>query len=520
MLDWKITGGMVLDGTGAPAVPADVGIRRNRIAALGDLRQTAAVSTVAATGRYVCPGFVDAHSHSDAYLLIEPSAPSKITQGITTEIIGNCGASAAPLADRAQLPSDWQEQQYPVAWRRMTDYLEALARARPATNIVALVGHGKLRGWVMGLENRPATADEVRAMERLLAESLEAGAWGLSTGLIYAPGRFAARQEIEALARVAARYGGIYTSHMRSEGAELLEAIVETIAVGRATGVRVEISHLKTSGSPNWRKVDAALDLIRQARAAGLAVAADRYPYTASGTDLDVVFPAWAAAGGRDAILRRLRDPVLRARLRRDLTAARSTDRGWETIIIASTRQAEFRGKPLPEVAARLGLDPAEAILHLTETDGLQTSAFFSGMSEPNLWTILAEPYVMLGTDSSLRAPQGPLGRYYPHPRAYGSFPRFLRAALDGKTVALPEAVRKMTALPAAQFRLRERGRLAIGALADIVIFNPRTVADCATFADPQQFSRGIDWVMVNGALTLDEHGLTGLRGGTVLRRA
>ncbi|MBU4366663.1 MAG: amidohydrolase family protein, partial [Verrucomicrobia bacterium] len=284
MLDYKIIGGQVLDGTGADPVRADVGITGERITAIGDLGPAEAAAVIDAAGRYVAPGFIDAHSHSDAYLLIEPSAPSKLYQGITTEIVGNCGTSAAPLADQAWLPSDWRDQQYPGTWRSVADYRRLLEQVRPAPNVMLLIGHGKLRAWVMGYQARSATADERRAMARLLEQSMDEGGRGFSTGLIYPPGMFAEPEEFADLARVAARRDGIYTTHMRSEGKNLLEAIEETLAIARQTGVRLEISHLKTSGRNNWSKVEAALELIRCARAAGLDVAADRYPYTAGNT--------------------------------------------------------------------------------------------------------------------------------------------------------------------------------------------------------------------------------------------
>ncbi|MBI2437591.1 MAG: amidohydrolase family protein, partial [Lentisphaerae bacterium] len=416
MLDYKISGAKVLDGTLAEPIQSDVGVAGDRITAIGDLSRAEAAAVINAEGRYVAPGFIDVHSHSDAYLLIEPSAPSKLYQGVTTEIVGNCGASAAPLDDPAWLPSDWRDQVYPGAWRTVADYRELLERARPAPNVMLLIGHGKLRSWVMAYQDRPATPDERRTMSRLLEQSLDEGGRGLSSGLIYPPGRFAAPEELADLGAVAARRGGIYTTHMRSEGNRLLEAIEETLDLARRTGVRIEISHLKTSGRSNWSKVDAALELIRRARAEGLEVAADRYPYTASGTDLDVILPAWAQEGGRDAVLRRLRDPADRARLRQDLASARPGDDDWEAITVGSTRETSFRGQPLLEVARMLGVDPGEAALRLMEADELKTSAFFFGMCEENLWKILAEPYVMLGSDASVRAISGPLNRDFPHP--------------------------------------------------------------------------------------------------------
>jgi N-acyl-D-amino-acid deacylase len=518
MLDLLLLNGTVLDGAGRPATRADIGVADGRIAAIGELAQAEARTRLDAADRCVCPGFIDVHSHSDAYLLIAPDAPSKIYQGVTTEVVGNCGASAAPLTGQARLPSDWSAFAYPGAWRTMAEYRQLLAAVRPAVNVVPLVGHNVIRAGVMGYDGRPATAAETAAMARLLEQSLDEGGRGLSTGLVYAPGLFAAQDEIRALAAVVGRRGGIYTSHMRSEGKHLLAALDETLGVGEATGVRVQVSHLKTAGQANWGLLDAALAKLDAAQRAGVAVRADRYPYTASCTDLDVMFPDWAAAGGRDAVLARLRDPAERRRLRDDLCAARD-ERYWDTVIVGSTtpRNRACQGQPLRAVAAQLGMEPVDAVLYLTDTDDLRTGAFFMGMSEANMWRILALPYVMIASDASLRAPSGPLGQDHPHPRAYGTFPRFLRAALDGRTVALPEAVRKMTALPADQFALADRGVIAVGKAADLVVFDPGAVADRATYSVPHQFATGIETVVVNGVVTLTGGRLTGVRGGQVL---
>ncbi|MEI6169066.1 MAG: D-aminoacylase [bacterium] len=518
MFDLKIINGMILDGTGGPARRADIGINGDRIRAMGALEKAEARSVIDAQGHLVCPGFIDTHSHSDAYLLIEPTAPSKVYQGITTEVVGNCGASAAPCLGEAHLASDWQLHTYPGQWQTMAEYRQVLETVRPILNVVPLVGHNVLRASVMGYQGRAATDDEVKAMERLLEESLEAGGRGLSTGLIYPPGMYAAREEILRLARVVQRKEGIYTSHMRSESSRLIEALDETIGVGRETGVRVQVSHLKTSGQGNWHLIDAALETIVSARRSGMDVAADRYPYISSCTELDVIFPDWATEGGREAEMARLQDPGIRARLRTELLENRS-ERSWGSITIGSTTEANirYRGLPLAEVAGLLKMDPVDAALHLIETDRLMTSAFFQGMSEDNLWRILDQPWVMIGSDASLRAPCGPLSHDYPHPRAYGSFPKFLRAALDGRTVPLPEAVRKMTSLPAAQFRLGARGELREGYLADVTVLDPGTVRDCATFSDPHRFSEGITHLIVNGQTVLADGQLTGARPGSWL---
>ena len=519
MLDFKITGGQVLDGTGGPAVRADVGVVGDRIADVGDLSGAEARSSVDAAGKTLCPGFIDVQSQSDAYLLIEPSAPSKIHQGVTTEVCGNCGASAAPRVGRYPMPSDWRDKKYPGPWTTVSEYRALLEQVRPAVNVVLLIGHNAIRAGVLGYEGRPATDSEFKAMADLLARSLDEGGAGLSTGLIYSPGMFAPPEEIIGLAQVVAQRGKIYTSHMRSEGARLIEAIEETLHIGRQSGVRVQISHLKTSGRKNWHLLDAALDKIRRARDEGVEVASDRYPYTAACTDLDVILPDWASEGGREVVLKRLRDPQTRKRIRDELAASRDA-LYWESVTVGTTHHPanrSFQGLPLIRVAKELSLEPVDAVLHLMDSDELHTGGIFFGMSEDNLWRILREPYVMLGSDASIRSPDGPLSQDHPHPRSYGSFPRFLRAALDGKTVALPEAIRKMTSLPASQFGLKDRGVLAVGKKADIVVFDPAEVRDTATFEKPHQFAKGIDLVVVNGAVTLQDGRLTGDRAGMFL---
>ncbi len=518
-LDLKIAGGRVADGTGAPLRVADVGLLGGTIVDVGDLSGAEARRTIDATGRLVCPGFIDVHSHSDSYLLLEPSAPSKIYQGVTTEVVGNCGASAAPLLGQAKLPSDWEDKTYPGHWSTVAEYRTLLESVRPAVNVVMLTGHGKLRAAVMGYEGRPARSDEVGAMVTLLEQAMDEGSAGLSTGLIYAPGMYAAPEELALLAGVPARRGGIYTTHMRSEGPRLLEALDETLAVARASGVRVQVSHLKTSGRANWGLIDAALEKLNAARAEGLEVGADRYPYTASNTDLDVILPAWAAEGGRDVVLARLRKPDTRARIRAELLENRP-ETYWGTIVVGSTAHpdhATLQGLPLEDAARILGLEPVDAALRLIDKDELRTSAFFFGMSEANLWRIFAEPWVMIGSDASLRAPWGVLSKDFPHPRAYGTFPKFLRAALDGKTVSVEEAVRKMTSLPAAHFRLGGRGVLRAGAPADVLVIDPIQLRDTATFTKPHALAEGVEQVIVNGVVTLDAGALTGNRAGRVL---
>ncbi len=530
--DLLIRHGTLLDGTGAPPRIADLGIRSERIEALGDLAQATGRLELDAAGLTVTPGFIDAHSHSDAYLLVAPDAPSKVSQGVTTEIVGQCGASAAPLPGHARLAADWEAMlraagviaaHVPAGappWRTVADFRARLAQAGHAPNVVLLVGHNTLRSGVMGHAPETASAESCRAMARSLEQALDEGASGLSTGLIYSPGRHATPEEVQALAQVVARRGGVYASHLRSEGAGLLEALDEVLAVGRATGVAVQVSHLKTSGRANWHKLDDALARLNGARQAGLRVHADRYPYLASGTDLDVILPEWAATGGREAILARLADPAMRTRIVTELDAGR-TPEDWTRIMVGAVWHAttrRFAGWTLNRVADELHCGTGEAVTRLLVADELKTGAFFFGMSEENLRRIYAQPWVMVGSDASVRSPVGPLATDHPHPRAYGTFPRFLRLVLDGGVLSLPEAVRRATALPAAAFGLTGRGHLAPGAFADLAILDLSRVGDRATFAQPHQHAEGICWTVVNGQVVWADGACTNARPGRILQ--
>ena len=517
--DLLIKNGSVLDGTGAEAIRADIGISGERIAAVGDLSKAEAKQTIDAAGKIVCPGFIDVHSHSDAYLLIEPRASSKVFQGVTTEVCGNCGASAAPRLGDAKLPSDWQDKPFPGTWSTVSEYRKIFDQAKPAVNEALLIGHNTLHRGICGYEPRGATPDELKVMVRALEQALDEGGCGMSTGLIYPPASAVPADEIIALAKVCAERKKIYTTHMRSEGKQLLEAIDEALKIGRTSGSRVQISHLKTSGQANWHKLDAALEKIEAARAEGLEVAADRYPFIAAQTDLDITLPDWALYDGKAAVLGRLRDPETRQRIRDEVIVGRG-EFGFGVIMIGSTEHPDlqqFKGMALPDAAKELGMEPIDALLHIIEKDELRTGGIFFGMCEENMWKILAQPWVMIGSDASLRAPDGILSKDHPHPRAYGSFTKLLRASLDGQTVPLPEMIRKMTSLPAEHFRLKDRGVLKKGNFADVVVFDPAKIKENTTYAKPHQLSEGVVALAVNGTLTIENGALTGKRSGMFL---
>lgn len=514
--DITITNGQVFDGSGNIAVNCDVGLNEGIITKMGDLSSATAAKTINATGCMVCPGFIDAHSHSDTYLLIEPSAASKIYQGVTTEICGNCGASAAPLNGPYKMPSDWLDKEYPKLWKTVADYRERFAEAQPAINVALLIGHNTLHAGICGYEPRTGTDEEIRLMKKVLEQALDEGGIGLSSGLAYPPGSAVSHEEIIELAGVVARYGGVYTTHMRSESNRLLEAIEEAIDIAEHAGARLQISHLKASGQSNWGKIDTAFKKIRAAQAR-ISIGSDRYPYPAGSTDLDILLPQWATYGGRDAILARIRDPETRKKLRSEFDD--KPEDYWDNVMVGSTQFEEFKGKYLPEIAEILRMETVDAFLHLIDSDDLKTGGVFFSMSEENLWRVLAEPYVSIGSDGSMRAPWGPLSHDHPHPRAYGSHTRFLHAAIDGKTVPLPEAIYKMTGLPAKQFNLKKRGVLKEGNHADILVFDPDAIKENTTYAYPHQLSEGMRHVIVNGVHSLENGKHTANRGGLFLAR-
>jgi N-acyl-D-amino-acid deacylase len=523
--------GTVIDGSGAPAARADVAVADGRIAAVAPGLAGEAARTIDAAGHYVTPGFIDMHSHSDLFYFDCPSAESKIRQGCTTEVVGMCSFSPAPVHPaRRNLVSTWAGgtgARFDIQWESFGQYLDRLRAARPSINIAQFVGHGALRLATVGAENRPPTSDELRAMERLLAEALDAGAFGYSTGLVYPPSVYATTEELITLARSMASRDGLYFSHIRGEAATLTTAVAEAIRIGDEGGVGVQIAHVKASGREHWPKLDAALQLIDRARARGLDVTGDVYPYHAGSTKMDNLLPPWVHDGGAAKLLERLSDPVTRRRI---VDECLTPDARWATsgsgtvafdeIQIATCSRQDLEGLTLDQLARRRGQAPAEAMMDLVREEDAGVAMVVFAQSEANVAKALAHPATMVGSDSiGLSAGPGP-HRGKPHPRMYGTFPRVLRHYVrDKRLFSWETAIAKMTGMAAAKLGLDDRGLLRPGYAADVTIFDPAIVADEATFEDPHRHPRGIPYVVVNGHVVVDGGRMNALPSGQVLRR-
>lgn len=523
--DLLLRGGTVIDGTGRPRFRADVAVVDDRIAEVG-LELGAAEVVREVPGLIVAPGFIDIHSHSGPALLVEPRPESQITQGVTTEVGGNCGLSFVPWTpEEARRTADEFEERYGqrYEWQTLDQLLALLEQGRLVANFATYIGHGDVRAAVMGWEQRPSTAEERAAMKRRVAEALEAGAWGLSTGLIYPPGCYATTAEIVELSRVAARYGGLYATHLRNEGDHLLEALEEALKIGREADIPVQISHHKAVGRANWGRVEQSLARLEAARAAGQDVTCDQYPYVATSTSLRTLIPKWAHEGGTEALLARLADPPTVARIRAEVLTEYPEQDAWERIFVSevgSPECKEWEGRSLAEIGALWGEDPLTALIRLLREDRARCGMVHFAMCEEDVERVLQHETTMIGSDSSARATRGPLRRGRPHPRCFGTFPRVLgRYVRERGLLTLEEAVHKMTGRPAARLGLRGRGTLARGQYADLVVFDPQRIRDRATFAEPYQLAEGIHAVYVNGQLVVQDGQPTGVLPGRVLRR-
>ena len=524
-----VRNGSLIDGSGAPARPADVAVEGDRIVAIGPRLAGEATRVIDAAGQVVAPGFIDMHSHSDLFYFACPSAESKVRQGVTTEVVGMCSFSQAPLrADQLEIMRGWAGgigAGLDVPWESFGQYLDALRAIRPSVNIAHFVGHGALRIAAMGFEARPAGADDLRGMERLLGEAMDAGAFGFSTGLVYAPSAYSDTTELIALAKSMARRGGYYFSHIRGESSMLLDSIGEAIRIGEEAGVGVQVSHVKASGRENWPKIDAALRLFESARARGVDVLGDVYPYNAGSTKLDNMMPAWAHDGGLAKLLERLADRATRRRIVEECLidgerwgTVSQGGIGFDQVFIATCRRRELEGLSLAQIARQAGMAPAETLMNLLLEEKCTVGMVSFSQSIENVAKVLAHPLLMIGSDSiPLYSGEGDRpGK--PHPRTYGTFPRVLgEYARQQKLFPLETAVHKMTGMCAARLRLRDRGLVREGYAADLAIFDPGVVRDESTFADPHRYPSGIPYVVVNGAVVVDGGRMSPLGTGRVL---
>ena len=525
--DILIKNGRVVDGTGNPWFWADVGIKDGRIAAMGHLSGEEGKTIIDSSGLVVSPGFIDVHTHSDTVLLINPRGDSHIRQGVTTNIIGNCGGSAVPVSDQTKRRYEEMLKKYDLEeWTTLGEFLEQLEKRGTSLNVGSLVGNATVRRAVMGMEKRAPTVGELEEMKRLVAEAMEDGAFGLSTGLFYAPSGFADTDEVVELAKVAAKYGGIYVSHIRGEGDTLLEALGEAIEIGERADLPVHISHHKAFGKSNWGKVKETLKMMKEARKRGIEITCDAYAWRAGATGLTASLPHWVHEGGAQKLTERLKDPETRQRIRKDMAEGTPGwesvvhEMGWENVMISSCPgHEEYEGRRVAEIAAEKGVDPYDFVFDLlVEVQGRVGMIIF-GMHPDDVSTVLKSPFTMMASDSSATTPTpGQTGK--PHPRGYGNFVKVLgKYVREEGLLTLEEAVRKMTSMPAQKLGLLDRGLLRVGAWADVVIFDPEKVASKATYLNPRQFPVGVNVVIVNGVITVEEGKHTEARAGKVLRR-
>jgi len=524
-LDLVIKDGLVFDGLGGPARTADIGLVGPRIAEVGSISARRAKTVVEARGMAVAPGFIDVHDHTDAHLLVCPSADSAVRQGVTSLISGQCGSSPVPLADsEREERAVYLRKAYglELTWSDLPSFFGRLEERGLGVNYGTLIGHGSVRGAAMGFDDRPPTPEEMARMEAFVAEASAAGALGMSSGLEYTPGSFAKADEIVALCRVVAKHGGVYATHMRDEGDRLIESLDESIAAAREAGVRLQISHFKTAYPRNWTKVETAIARIEEAKASGVDIRCDRYPYIAGSTSLGFNFPLWAREGTTDEFLSKLKDPRREADLRAALREREAKLGSWDKVVISavlSEKNRIYEGLDVLEASRRAGRQPFEFMRDLVveERDNVDMVIFM--MSEDNLRRILAHPLVGIGADASVRSPSGILSKGKPHPRAYGTFVRALgRYARDEKVIPMEEMIMKMTSRAAGHFRLEERGSIRPGYFADLVVFDPEKIIDKATWKDPHQFPDGIEHVYVNGAAVIEGGKATGRLPGKILR--
>ena len=526
--DVLIKGGTVYDGTGRAPRRADVAIKGDRIVAVGDLAKALARSVVDARGLAVTPGFINMLSHSETSLIVDGRSMSELKQGVTTQIFGE--SSMGPLSDemkRRRLAAQG-DVKFDIPWTTLVEYLTWLEKRGVSQNFASFIGAATLREYVIGLEDKPPSPAQLEKMRELARREMEAGALGITTALIYPPAFFAKTDELIELCKVAAKYKGKYTAHIRSEANQLVEAVQETIRIGREAGLPVEIYHLKASGQSNWPKMDQVIAIIEKARRRGLKITADMYMYPAGGTGLDASMPPWVFDGGPEAAYKRMQDPDTRKKI---ADAIRTPTNEWENLyylagspdrlLLAGFKSEALKpltGKTLGEVAKMRGKDPVETIMDLVLEDRSRVGTIYFLMNEENIKKQIGRPWVSFGSDAASMAPEGAFLKSSTHPRAYGNFARLLgKYVRDEKVITLQEAIRRLTGLPAANLGLDHRGLLKPGMFADVVVFDPATIADRATFENPHQYSVGVKHVFVNGAQVIKDGEHTGAKPGKAL---
>ena len=527
--DIIIRNGTIYDGTGSPAYTGDVAIKADTIAKIGTLGDVRAAKEIDASGLAVTPGFVNMLSWAGETLIEDGLSQSDIRQGVTLEVFGE-GWSYGPLNEKMkeEMIKRQGDLKYEIAWTTAGEYLEYLVNRGISPNVASFVGATTVRIHEIGYEDRPPTSKELHNMRRLVREAMEEGALGVGSSLIYAPAFYANTAELVELCKVAAAYGGIYISHLRSEGNRLLEAVDELIKISRDAKIPAEIYHLKAAGTPNWEKLDIVIQKVEAARADGLQITADMYTYTAGATGLDATMPPWVQEGGLDAWIERLKDPKIRPRVIHEMTSP--TDE-WENFYLASGPDKmllvgfksealkPLTGKTLLEVAATRGTSPPETVLDLVVEDNSRVETVYFLMSEENVRKKLALPWVSFNSDAESMAPEGVFLKWNPHPRAYGNFARLLgKYVRDEQVISLEEAIRRLTSFPANTLKIKRRGLLKMGYFADVVVFDPETIQDHATYDNPHQYSTGVSHVFVNGVQVLDDGEHTGATPGRVVR--
>ena len=527
--DIIIRGGTVYDGTGTPGRRADVGIQGDRIAGIGELASVPATSIIDASGLAVAPGFINMLSWSNESLLVDGRSQGEVREGVTTQIFGE-GSSMGPLTPemKRRMIEQMGDLKYSITWTSLSEYLKHLEEQGVSQNVASFIGATTIREHVIGLEDKPATPEQLNKMRALVREEMEAGALGIGSSLIYAPAFYASTEELIELCKIAAQYQGKYISHMRSEGNRLTEAVDELIRISREANIPAEIYHLKAAGQANWPKMDRVIAKVEAARKEGLKITADMYTYTAGATGLDASMPPWVLDGGYDAAYKRLADPEMRKKI---AAAIRAPSNDWENLYRAagspdrvllvefkSDKLKPLTGKTLAEAAKLRGEDPIDTVMNLVLEDRSRVGTVYFMISEDNIRKQIVLPWVSFGSDAASMAPELPFTKSSAHPRAYGNFARVLaKYVRDDRVLTLPDAVRKLSGLPATNLELDRRGFLKEGMFADVVVFDPATIADRATFENPHQYAVGVRHVLVNGSQVIRNGEHTGAKPGRAL---